>query len=69
MWIGGHIKKPWAGKNREEASMFSMRTMKFIIKDVESLLLRIVHPKGNKVAGTFKKKYNLAHRKRNPLKY
>ncbi len=33
------------------------------IKDIESLLLRVVKPKGNKVLGRFKKKYNLAKRK------
>lgn len=30
------------------------------IKDVESLLLRILKPKGNRVAGKFGRKYNLA---------
>ena len=30
------------------------------IKDVEALLLRVIRPKGNKVVGRFKKRYNLA---------
>ena len=30
------------------------------IKDVEALLLRIIRPKGNRVVGRFKKRYNLA---------
>jgi len=33
------------------------------IKDIESLILRIIKPEGNNVAGRFKKKYNLAKRK------
>lgn len=30
------------------------------IKDIESILLRVFRPKGNRVAGRFKRKYNLA---------
>ena len=33
------------------------------IKDIESLILRIIRPKGNRVGGRFKKKYNLAKKK------
>ena len=31
------------------------------IKDIESLLLRIFRPRGNKVVGKFRKKYDLGH--------
>jgi GIY-YIG catalytic domain len=34
------------------------------IKDIESLLLRIIHPTGNKVKGKFHKRYDLSKRKR-----
>jgi hypothetical protein len=34
------------------------------IKDVESLLLRIIRPPGNRVVGKFGRKYNLAKRPR-----
>jgi len=33
------------------------------IKDIESLLLRVFKPKGNRVLGRFKKKYNLAKKR------
>ncbi len=34
------------------------------IKDIESLLLRIIHPVGNKVKGKFQKRYDLSKKKR-----
>ena len=34
------------------------------IKDIESLLLRVFRPKGNRVGGKFRKNYNLAKRLR-----
>ena len=38
------------------------------IKDIESLLLRIFKPEGNRLLGRFKKQYNLAKRKALGLK-
>lgn len=34
------------------------------IKDIESLLLRIFRPSGNKISGKFQRKYNLSRRKK-----
>jgi len=38
------------------------------IKDVESLLLRVFRPKGNRVVGKFGRKYHLARIKRSHRK-
>jgi len=43
----------------DKFSFYQIGKTKYI-KDVESLLLRVFRPKGNRVAGRFKKKYNLA---------
>ncbi|TSC74092.1 MAG: excinuclease ABC subunit C [Parcubacteria group bacterium Gr01-1014_33] len=40
-------------------SFYQIGKVKYI-KDIESLLLRIISPKGNKIAGRFQRKYNLA---------
>jgi len=63
--LAGHATRDKHKGKWNNFSFFQIGRTRYI-KDVESLLLRIVHPKGNKVAGTFKKKYNLAHRKPNP---
>lgn len=41
---------------------FYQITRQQYIKDIETLLLRVYKPLGNKVGGKFKKKYNLAKR-------
>jgi len=43
----------------DEFSFYQIGRTKYV-KDVESLMLRIFHPPGNKVGGKFHKKYNLA---------
>lgn len=43
---------------------FYQITRKKYIKDIESLLLRIYRPEGNRVGGRFRKKDNLAKRKK-----
>jgi hypothetical protein len=44
-------------------SFFQIGRTKYI-KDTESLLLKIFKPRGNKMLGRFKKKYDLARRKK-----
>ena len=43
----------------DEFSFYQIGRIKYV-KDIESLMLRIFHPSGNKVSGKFHKKYNLA---------
>ena len=42
----------------DKFSFYQIGRTKYI-KDIESLLLRVIKPKGNKVTGKFKRKYNL----------
>lgn len=50
-------------KNKWDAFSFYQIGKTKYIRDIESLLLRIFRPKGNRVIGRFKKKYNLAKNK------
>lgn len=65
--LTGHAMRDSHKGKWNNFSYFQISKTRYI-KDVESLLLRIVHPKGNKVKGTFKRKYNLARKKPNPSK-
>ena len=61
--LRGRIRKH-ATKDRHKGkwdkfSFYQIGKTKYI-KDVESLLLRVFRPKGNRVAGRFKRRYNLA---------
>ncbi len=63
--LRGRIRKH-STKDRHEGkwdkfSFYQIGKTKYI-KDVESLLLRVFRPKGNLVAGRFKRRYNLAKR-------
>jgi hypothetical protein len=44
-------------------SFYQVRRGKYI-KDIESLLLRIFRPSGNKVSGRFHRKYNVTRRRK-----
>ena len=44
-------------------SFYQIGRTKFI-KDIETLLLRVCNPPGNKVRGSFKKKYDLSRKRR-----
>jgi hypothetical protein len=44
-------------------SLYQVRRGKYI-KDIESLLLRVFHPKGNRVSGRFHRKYNVTRRRK-----
>lgn len=63
--LRGRIRKH-ATKDRHKGkwdkfSFYQIGKTKYI-KDVESLLLRVFRPEGNRVAGRFKRRYNLAKR-------
>jgi hypothetical protein len=53
-----HAKRDRHKGNWDNFSFYQIIQTKYI-KDVESLLLRIYRPDGNKVAGKFKKRYNI----------
>ena len=69
----GHSKKSLRGRIRKHAtkdrhkgkwnrfSFYQIGRTKYI-KDVESLLLRVFRPRGNRVAGRFKKRYKMARK-------
>lgn len=48
----------------ERFSFYQIGKTKYI-KDIESILLRVFRPKGNRVAGRFKRKYNLKNKIKN----
>ena len=65
--LRGRIRKH-ATKDRHKGkwdkfSFYQIGKTKYI-KDVESLLLRVFRPKGNRVVGRFKRRYNLAKKVR-----
>jgi hypothetical protein len=49
--------------NWDTFSYYQVRRGKYI-KDIESLLLRIFNPSGNKVSGRFHRKYNVTRRRK-----
>ena len=68
--IRGHATRDRHKGKWDNFSFFQIGRTKYI-KDTESLLLKIYKPRGNKVHGRFKKKYNLALKKKkiNPSKH
>ena len=48
-------------RGRWDSFSFYQITRVRYIKDIESLLLRIIKPPGNRIRGKFRKKHNLAH--------
>lgn len=59
--ISKHAKRDRHRGHWDNFSFYQI-TRKQYIKDIESLLLRIYRPEGNKIGGRFKSKYNLNHR-------
>ena len=61
--IRSHATRDRHKGNWDAFSFYQISRIRYI-KDVESLLLRIFRPPGNRVAGKFNKKHNLARKRK-----
>jgi len=59
--LRSHAKRDRHAGKWDTFSFYQVRRGKYI-KDIESLLLRVFRPPGNKVSGRFHRKYNVARR-------
>jgi hypothetical protein len=58
-----HATRDHHAGNWDTFSFYQVRRGKYI-KDIESLLLRIFRPPGNKISGRFHRKYNVTRRRK-----